>query len=203
MIDPARVGCLLLAAGRSTRFGGTNKLCAMFRDKPLAEHAEGTLRTIPFARHVVVVSDATKGAFARPFECVTNPRPEAGLASSIILGLDALIEADIDACLIALADMPMVSREHFMELLAHFDIARGISLVASSGEGRAQVPALIGKGHFPALKVLKGDEGARELLRGALKIPCEPAMLADFDEPQDFERHASGFSQCGNLPRRD
>ena len=92
---------------------------------------------------------------------------------------------DVEACLIALADMPLVPPAHF-KALAEAANAGPASLVATNLAGRGRVPALFGRSHFDALQALEGDRGAAGFLRGASNVDCDPALLADFDRPEDF-----------------
>lgn len=187
MSAPGEVGCLLLAAGRSTRFGAGNKLRAPYRGKPLGLHASDTLAAIPFARHIAIVSEAAQGLFPAPFEALLNPSPEAGMSSSIALGVEALAGTGVRAALIALADMPLVPALHFEALLTRFDPAASIAIVATGVQDVPQVPALFGSEHFAALAALTGDRGARGLFTNATTVLCEPRLLIDFDRPEDFE----------------
>ena len=187
MIESARVGAILLAAGRSQRFGAKDKLAQEWRGKPLAGHAAETLSTLPFAAHVAVVGAESTQDFPASFKTVINSEPELGLSHSIALGVAALAKSDVDACLIALADMPLVPRSHFSALLDGFDPGSGAILATANGS-RAQVPAIFAREHFAELMALSGDLGARDLLRKAASVPCAPELLADFDRPEDFRR---------------
>jgi molybdenum cofactor cytidylyltransferase len=185
MIPLERVGVILLAAGRSTRFGSGDKLTQDWRGKPLVRHAADILAALPFATHLAVVSGKFDQSLPGVFGMVENSEPERGLSRSIALGAAAITSHDLDACLIALADMPMVPSGHFQALVEAAD-AGPDSLVATNLEGRGQVPALFGRSHFDALQALEGDRGAAGLLRGARKVDCDPSLLVDFDRPGDF-----------------
>ena len=189
MTGVERVGVVLLAAGGSKRFGSQDKLARPFRGKPLARHAADTLASLPFAAHVVVVRENSSLQLPGIYESIANADPSRGLSSSIALGVEAIEAHDLDACLIALADMPLVPQSHFLALLNGFACSEG-SIVATADGKRAQVPAVFGRSHYAALAALSGDSGARELLRSARTIACDPELLADFDQPQDFARHA-------------
>ncbi|WFL77776.1 nucleotidyltransferase family protein [Altererythrobacter arenosus] len=189
MTGVGHVGLVLLAAGRSRRFGPQDKLAQDWRGKPLARHAADTLAALPFAAHIAVVGEDSRLQLPEQFETVTNPDPALGLSHSIALGVEALLPRHLDACLIALADMPLVPEAHFLALLDGVARSDG-DIVATANGDRAQVPAVFGKEHFAALIALTGDQGARELLRTARTIPCDAELLADFDRPEDFARNA-------------
>ena len=185
-IVPARVATVLLAAGQSRRFGATDKLAAPLAGRALGGFAADTLRGIGFAARFVVVGPGGAGFDAEGFDEVVNPNPERGQASSLALGVAAARKRGAEACLVALADMPLVTAEHFAALLARY---RGdADAVASAAPGgRAMVPALFGRGRFAAIEALTGEGGARVLLGQAEIITCAPQMLADVDEPRALE----------------
>jgi len=182
-----RVAVLLLAAGRSSRFGADDKLAQPLQGRPLAWHAAATLAGLPFAAHVAVAGNQAASLLPPRFEIVVNERPERGLSHSISLGIAAVEPRDVNACLVALADMPFVPARHFTALLREFHENSEAVIATGAGE-RSQVPAVFGRRYFGALPGLEGDEGARELLRDAPSIACDPALLADFDRPADFAR---------------
>ncbi len=183
------VGLILLAAGRSERFGAKDKLAHDWRGKPLVRHVADRLAAMPFAAHLAIVTPDNATRFPDCFEEAVNKDPARGLSHSIALGIGALAERDLDACLIALGDMPLVPRQHFAALVDALETADN-AIVASANGGRAQVPALFAAKHFAELAQLAGDNGARDLLSTATTVHCAPDLLADFDRPEDFARYA-------------
>lgn len=180
-----RIGVILLAAGRSTRFGAGDKLATNWRGKPLIRHAADNLTALPFSAHFAVVSANLDPALTTEFQRVENPSPQSGLSQSIALGISEIRKYDIDACLIALADMPLVPRSHF-RALAEATTNFADAAIGTGNKGRPQAPALFGRAYFDTLQKLEGDRGAAALLQTASKVDCDPALLADFDHPQDF-----------------
>ncbi|ANU08431.1 nucleotidyltransferase family protein [Paraurantiacibacter namhicola] len=187
MIAATRVGAVLLAAGRSSRFGPQDKLAQPWRGKPLALHAAGTLAAMPFVAHAVVSQQRANWPVPSKYMVVTNPAPDRGLASSIALGARALADTGVEALLFALADMPLVPQAHLERLLGAFE-TEGMDMVATIGGGRPQVPAVFGRAHFDMLMALTGDQGARDMLGDAATVACDAKLLADFDRPEDFAR---------------
>lgn len=185
MIRAERVALVLLAAGRSQRFGDADKLAEPFLGKPLALHVVTALAAVPFAARYVV-SAGTAADFGAAYRVVANDAPEAGQARSVRLGVAAAAEADVDAVLVALADMPRVTAAQVWRLL---DAAgEGEDVVASSDGVRPKPPALFGRRHFAALAALEGDQGARDLIAAGRHIVTTPAELADIDTREDLER---------------
>jgi len=177
-----RATVILLAAGRGERFGG-DKLTTPFRGRPLGEHAAAMLGSMPFAAHIAVTGPSAVDLGALGFDCRRAPA-DAPMSVSLKLGVAAAEATDCDACLIALADMPLVPEGHILALLAAHDGALTATL---SGDTR-MVPALIGRRAFPLIAALSGDQGARALLREAPGVAAPPAWLVDIDTPGDVAR---------------
>jgi molybdenum cofactor cytidylyltransferase len=182
-IAAGRVMAVLLAAGRGERFGG-DKLSASFRGRPLGTHAAETLAAIPFAAHLAVTGPSAVDLAALGFDCRAAP-PGAAMSVSLKLGVAAAAETACDACLIMLADMPLVPAAHIHALLAAHD---GM-LTATLSDGRRMVPALIARAAFPLVATLTGDQGARALLRDAAGVAAPPEWLVDIDTPGDAARN--------------
>ena len=175
---------ILLAAGRSLRFGVENKLLADFLGRPLGLHVVTALEDVAFAARIAVVDDDVLAVGARGYTVVRNDAPEQGLSRSVGLGIAAARGLDVDAALILLADMPRVTVAHVLRL---FDAAKGGDAVVASSDGvRPGPPALFGRGHFDALCALQGDEGARPLIRTGRHVVASPEELIDIDTPDDL-----------------
>ncbi|MDB5577892.1 MAG: nucleotidyltransferase family protein [Bradyrhizobium sp.] len=183
-ISAERVTVLLLAAGRGARFGG-DKLAAPFRGRALGEHAAAMLAGLPFAAHIAVTGPSAVDLAALGFDC-RRASADAPMSVSLKLGIAAAAESDCDACLIALADMPMVPEAHIRALLAAHDGA----LTATLSDETRMVPAVIARSAFPSIAALTGDQGARALLRDAPGVAAPPAWLVDIDTPGDAARNS-------------
>lgn len=173
------IACVLLAAGRGTRFGG-GKLAAELAGKPLVRHVAERLAMLPFAQHLIVTSDSTPPVAG--FERIGLSPPDAPLSRSIASGIAAL--SGNSPALIALADMPLVPAAHFARLIAEFDG----NCIGTAVAGRIMVPAIFGPGLFPQLMALEGDRGAAPLLRHAPSIPLDEDHALDIDTQDDLVR---------------
>lgn len=173
------IACVLLAAGRGTRFGG-GKLAARLAGKPVVHHVAERLSTLPFAQHLIVASDSTPHVTG--FERIGLSPPDAPLSRSIASGIAAL--SGKRPALIALADMPLVPAAHFSRLIDEFDG----NCIGTRVAGRIMVPAIFGPGLFPQLMSLEGDRGAAALLRHAPSIPLDEDDALDIDTTDDLAR---------------
>lgn len=186
MIKAEETVLILLAAGKSARFGDTDKLEQDYLGAPLAFHVVTALEAVPFARRVAVVSDTKLDFATRGYDVIANDAPERGVSSSIRLGVAAARERDPRAVLIAMADMPRVTASHIYRLLDYADADD--TILASSDGKQPRPPALFGRNRFDWLMNLSGDSGAREMIMKAHHMIAVPNELMDVDTPEDLER---------------
>jgi molybdenum cofactor cytidylyltransferase len=186
MIAVNRTVLILLAAGRSVRFGDKDKLEQEFLHKPLAFHVVTALEGMPFLGRIAVTSNTRLDFAARGYRVIPNDTPKGNLSSSIRLGVAAARELDPEAVLFALADMPRVTASLVHSLL---DTADGPDSVVASSDGRhPRPPAVFGIDQCEALLALQGDYGAREMVRAGKHVVAPVNELIDIDTPEDLER---------------
>jgi molybdenum cofactor cytidylyltransferase len=191
MIAAEKTALVLLAAGRSARFGTVDKLLEPFLGRPLALHVTTALEAMPFARRIVV-KDGTELDFAAlGYHVIHNEEPHRGIIHSAKLGIEQLRGDGIEAVLFAPADMPRVTAGHVYRIL---DAADGPDAVVASSDGvRPCPPALFGADQFDALRALDGDQDVRALVLSGKHVVASPAELIDIDTPEDLEKLRSMF----------
>jgi len=134
-----RIAAVILAAGRSTRMGGPNKLLAEIGGRPLVRIvAEEALKSR--ARPVIVVTghqrDQVEAALkGLDVQIVHNPDFADGLSTSVRAGLAAVPQSAAGA-IVCLGDMPQVRSGLIDKLLEAFDPERGALVV---------IPVIAGK----------------------------------------------------------
>jgi molybdenum cofactor cytidylyltransferase len=186
------VAGLVLAAGRSTRMGGPNKLLEEINGKPLVRIAtEHVLASR--ARPVIVVTGHQKERVERaltglPVTFVHNPDFALGLSTSLKAGI-AAVPAEVDGVVVCLGDMPQVSAALIDRLIAAFDPERGALVAIPTIAGKRGNPVLWSRRFFPDLMAVEGDVGARHLIGGygeaVVEVPVEDAAaLTDIDTPE-------------------
>jgi molybdenum cofactor cytidylyltransferase len=190
MIPVERTALVLLAAGRSLRFGETDKLQARIEGMPLGLRAAATFERMPFAMRIAVVSADVLGFGARGWTVVRNPAPEDGMSGSVRLGVAEARRAGVDAVVIALADMPFVTEAHVRRLLDRS--GPDAPVVASLNDGHAGPPAVFAADRFDELTLLAGDAGARTMIRAGVLIAAPPADMVDIDTPADLAAYGEG-----------
>lgn len=184
MIAAERTALVLLAAGRSLRFGERDKLEQPFLGQPLAFHVVTALEGVPFLARFAIVSNTMLDFASRDYRVIANPAPETGMAGSLRLGVAAARAARAEAIVVALADMPRVTAAHILRLL---DAAGGADAVVASSNGVDPCPPCVfGAGMFGELLEIQGDEGARAVIRGGHHVIAPATQLVDVDTPEDL-----------------
>ena len=179
---------VLLAAGRSERFGAENKLEQPFLARPLGLHVAVALEDMPFRERIVVLDGCSIDYAAHGYRVLHNNAVERDMASSLRMGVEQAQVGDAAAVLIALADMPRVTAAHVLRL---FDAAadRGDAAVVASSDGVApRPPVLLGRDRFDEVLAIRGDQGARALIQAGRHVVTHAAELIDVDTPDDLAR---------------
>jgi molybdenum cofactor cytidylyltransferase len=187
-----RIAAVVLAAGRSTRMGGPNKLLAEIAGRPLlrivveealASHAKPVIVVVGHER-----AEVEKALAGLPVQLIHNPDFAQGLGTSLKAGI-AAVPAEADGAIVCLGDMPQVDASLIDRLIAAFDPDRGALIVMPTVEGRRGNPVLWSRRFFPDLMAIEGDVGARHFIgrysEAVVEVPLEGrAALVDIDTPE-------------------
>ncbi len=187
-----RIAAIVLAAGRSTRMGGPNKLLAELGGKPLVRIA-AEQAVVSRAKPVLVVTGHQRELVERalaglPVRTVHNPDFADGLATSLKRGIAAL-PPDVDGAVICLGDMPQVGAPLIDQLIGAFDPEKGALVVVPTVAGKRGNPVLWSRRFFADLSALEGDVGARHLIgrygEALVEVPVSgEAAFVDIDTPE-------------------
>lgn len=177
---------IVLAAGEGSRFaGGTHKLLADFRGRPLWTWAvDNAIGAALDATYVVL------GAVDLPVgDAVTVVRNQAwadGQAVSLAAGVAAAAAAGHDAIVVGLADQPLIGPDAWQAVAA--STATPIAVASFAGDRRP--PVRLAAEVWPLLPA-SGDEGARVVMRErpdlVTAVPCTGEPV-DIDTLEDLER---------------
>ncbi len=183
---------ILLAAGFGRRFdpdGRVSKLLAPLPDgRSVATHAaEALCAALPGSLAVIRPGQSALAAQLRDAGCriVESAAAEDGMGHALAAAVSA--SADADGWLVALADMPWLDPRIIRAVAAALQTPEDIAAAAFAG--RRGHPVAFGAAHRAALCALNGDQGARELLRGATVRQvdsADDAVLRDVDHPRDL-----------------
>lgn len=195
-----RVAVLVLAAGRSTRMGGPNKMLADANGAPLVVHAVKAALESQAVEIVVVlghmaeqvragIESAIPGRSRLRF--VTNPDFVDGLSTSVRTGIGAL-SSSVDAAVVQLGDMPGVGAGLLNRLIAAFSPVEGRAICVPTVGGKRGNPVLWARRFFPKMTTLSGDSGAKHLIGEHADLVCEVEMageaaITDIDTPEALQ----------------
>jgi molybdenum cofactor cytidylyltransferase len=179
---------LILAAGAGTRFGERPKLLAELDGKPLLQHAVSAQCKVSELERIAVVL----GAFAEEIlgrvdfmraEPVVCERWEEGQALSLRRGIEFLTDGpEVRKVIVTLGDQPRMTPQLIARFLGE---PPGTRAVYGDVPGH---PVVLGPVQMRAIAGLRGDQGAREVLRGGPTVQCKDLRAAlDVDTPEDLE----------------
>lgn len=182
-----KLGVVLLAAGKSTRFGA-NKLLAGFCGRPMICCALEAAAALKATRTAVVTGCGEVARLAEGCGCevIANDAPQLGQSHSIRLGVQAMRE--MDAVLLMVCDQPRLTGASLARLVQRF--ARSGKAVACLRDGTHMGnPAIFARQCFDELLTLQGDRGAKGVLRAheddlLVVDTLGPDELADADTPE-------------------
>jgi molybdenum cofactor cytidylyltransferase len=189
------VAAIVLAAGRSTRMGGPNKLLAELDGKKLVRIATEQALASKASEVIVVTghqADLVEQALAGlKVKFVRNPDFAGGLASSVKSGI-AAVSDEADGAVICLGDMPLIDAPLIDRLIETFAPDRGHLIAVPVSEGRRGNPVLWSRRFFKELMTLDGDVGARHLIakhsEAVAEVPVDGhSAFLDIDTPQALQ----------------
>ncbi len=175
------IGAVVLAAGASRRLGRAKQMVEI-GGETLLERAVRVAVKAGLEPVIVVVRDADVALELRGCEVVVNALADEGMASSIRVGVARAGELGVAGLVVMACDQVALRAEHVRELCGEVDRVTG-----SGYAGKVGIPAYFPAEKFPELMELRGDVGARELLRGAVAVVDE-ALALDVDTEADVER---------------
>ncbi|HEY8052768.1 MAG: NTP transferase domain-containing protein [Steroidobacterales bacterium] len=181
---------IVLAAGASTRFGSPKQLVRL-AGRPLL-HTVVTRAAEVTGNALIVVLGAQAAELAPLLKhsagtIVVNHEWREGLASSIRAGV-AHLPAACTGAMLLLADQAAVSADDLKRLAGSWR-RQPQCIAAAMYAGTIGVPAIFPRTSFRELAELRGDAGARTLLRRnsdrLVRVAMESAAI-DLDTPEDL-----------------
>jgi len=175
---------------------GTPKLLLPWGGRTVLEQVvENVLLAGP--DEVIVVlghrAEELKPLLKREVRVVVNPDHRRGMSSSLVCGVQA---ARTGAVMVVLGDQPQIGPEVIGKVLKAFrESDKGI--VVPCFDGKRGHPVIFDLKYREELLRLKGDVGAREVVRAhpqdVLEVPVDsPSILRDIDTQEDYEELRHG-----------
>lgn len=197
MTEPPEIASIVLAAGASSRMGRPKMLLPV-GDRTMLAAAVAPHLAAGYGRTVVVLGKdarrirAESGLPADPrLHVVVNRLWRKGLSSSLRRGLLAC--GDADAVLIALGDQPGVTEDRIRRIVGAWPPGAPL-VVPVLSSSRAAHPVLFARCLWEELRSLRGDVGARAVVRRhwdrAVRVFVPP--LADVDVEDDYRGYLDG-----------
>ena len=188
------ITAILLAAGRSKRIKGQNKLSKKFKGKPLINHILKSLIKSKVNRIIIVLGYENKkikkiSLKSKKITFAVNSNYLKGISTSIKCGLKKISKKNI-GFLIAHADMPLVSKTILNALCSALK-NKNEEIFIPVYKKRIGNPLAFKYSMIKSLKRIKGDRGAKKLIRSnkskikLMKMKSK-SILIDFDQLKDF-----------------
>ena len=194
-----RIAAVIMAAGRSQRMRGGNKLLESVDGQPLVARA-ASAAIASEAAPIIVVTGHQPDKVAAVLDgldvtLVHNSDFREGLSSSVHAGL-AAVPAGHDGAVLMLADMPDVDAGLVDQLMAAFDPIEGRGIVVATHNGTRGNPVLFARQYFAEILRVTGDTGARHVVDSNDEAVCEvecgtSAPLVDLDTPEALAKRRS------------
>lgn len=184
-------GILLLAAGRSRRFGSDKRLAILpHSDDTLLQATVRVARDSGLPVHVCLREGDGALATALAGDSVSTmvcPSADKGMGATLAEGVATV--SGWDALIVALADMPLVRASTYRALARACSRQR---IALPHYRGRRGNPACFGADWFDQLRRCSGDRGARDVLaansQAVLPVEVNDAgILQDVDDPASLE----------------
>ncbi|PKO07576.1 MAG: putative selenium-dependent hydroxylase accessory protein YqeC [Chloroflexi bacterium HGW-Chloroflexi-3] len=187
-----KIGCVILAAGSGSRFGGPKQL-AIFKEKTFIENVIETTQSVYFQDRVVILGSYFEAirSIINKYEInnLNNVEWENGQATSVKLGVSYFLKVPVDAIIFLLVDQPQITPKMINNVLNLFAYQKP-KIIVHNYKGENRHPILFSKDTFQELLNIQGDRGGRQLFDkfSPFQINLEDDYLAlDIDTIEDLK----------------
>lgn len=189
-----RLSAVVLAAGRSRRMEGPNKLLLPVAGEPLVRRTVNTVLACGPQETVVVTghqaAEVAQALQGLPVTLQASLRWEEGRMQSVAAGVAALTRA-ADAILVCPGDMPLLEAADLQALLAAYAAHPEASIVIPRHQGQRGNPIVFAAAYAPEVAAGRRLVGCRRL---AEAYPEETwyfdvdhdRYTTDLDRPEDY-----------------
>jgi len=188
---------IILAAGQSKRMQEINKLLIKIDNQTMIEKIIDTSLKSAANNTIIVLGYENdilqKLLNKKNITTIVNKDYFKGQSSSLQLGISALKE-DCDAAIVILGDMPDISSRLIDQLIENYSPNDNKSIVIPTYKNKKGNPVLIDREFFPDILSIKGDNGAKDIIKANKKyireIPQKnSAIVQDIDTKEDLANY--------------
>ena len=127
---------------------------------------------------------------------IINKEYLKGQSSSLQIGISALPE-ECDAAVVILGDMPDINSTLINQLIENYNPSDNKSIIIPTYKNKKGNPVLIDREFFPDILSIKGDKGAKDIIKVNKKyineIPQkQSAIINDIDTKEDLAKYIKG-----------
>ncbi|MEZ4874183.1 MAG: nucleotidyltransferase family protein [Flavobacteriaceae bacterium] len=186
---------LIMAAGESRRMGVPKQLLP-WGEQSLITHQVSVLLPLQVPITVVLGAHATQIQEVIqqcPVEIAFHPHWEKGMGTSIAFGVQTILKKhpNTSGILISLVDQPLIPQAHYQNMIQAFESSQQSIIVSKSPHGDWGAPVLFDRSYFDALLKLKGDVGAKKMVKEHTQkvayVLCESG-LEDMDTLEAYHQ---------------
>ncbi|MES2658811.1 MAG: nucleotidyltransferase family protein [Verrucomicrobiota bacterium] len=185
-----RIGAIVLAAGKASRFGSPKQLLEIHGETlidracrtALEAGCEPVLRILGARAEMILERPCPAGV-----ETFVHAGWEEGMGSSLAAGISHLLELfpETDAVFVLLSDQPMITPDLLKSMASR--LANKLIVWCEHATAKGP-PVLFARNHFKELMALQGDRGAKAVVvnHEAAAVPFADAGW-DIDSPEAWE----------------
>ena len=189
------VGCVVLAAGESKRFGSPKQL-AIWNKKTFIENIMDEVSRTCLKPNVVVTGAFHEDIdpFIVRYQNITNlynPDWQSGQASSVKTGL-LFLKNNVEAIIFLLVDQPQININMINKVIITYACLKP-NIIVHKFENKNRHPVLFSKNTFTDLLEIQGDSGGRQLFSKFIpfELIIKDSLLAvDFDSPESLTKRS-------------
>ena len=185
---------ILLAAGKSERFGKKNKLSEIVNGKPLINNILDTLLEIFDTSELTIIVGHEQKIIKNlinneEIKILENIDYNSGIGTSISLAVQDL-ENDIKGVMIIPADMPYINSKDLMNLENKFWEYNGEKVIIPQYNSKTGNPVILPRIYFDTLKNLKDDFGAKSLIakKDIITFKTGFGTILDIDTSDELDK---------------
>jgi len=184
-----RIGVLILAAGRSRRFGSDKRLAALPDGRTVLEATIGAVSEsgLPLLLCLGRADRALAERFRKDdFRVLVCERAEEGMGATLAEGIAAI--ESWDGVLIALGDMPFIRPRSYQRVA---NALQHTGICVPTYNGQKGHPVGFSHSYFAQLTLASGEIGGRQVIEansGSVSyLPLDdPNITRDIDTPADI-----------------